>query len=62
MNLWGKHDPNASPAFHPLADHCLDVAVAFRRIVTLPRVLSALQTSGGSELEPLRTWLVIELR
>lgn len=50
MSPWGKHDPNAMPAFHPLTDHCLDVAVAFRHIVSVGRIHSALQACTPSPI------------
>jgi len=54
MSPWGKHDPNAAPSFHPLVDHCLDVAIAFRHIVSIRRVHSALQSCTGSSIGPLQ--------
>jgi len=55
MRPWGKHDADALPAFHPLVDHCLDVAVAFRHIASLSRVRSALQACTGTAIG-LSTW------
>ena len=34
---WGKRD--ACGAEHPLADHCLDVAIVFRRLLDLPNLV-----------------------
>ncbi|MFN7184694.1 MAG: HD domain-containing protein [Thermomonas haemolytica] len=33
---WGKRD--AQGAWHPLTDHCLDVAVVFRRLLKQPNL------------------------
>lgn len=52
MHFWGKHDPNSSPASHPLADHCLDVALTLRRIASLPRMHAALQACTAPPLQP----------
>lgn len=54
LNPWGKHDPDATPTFHPLDDHCLDVAVAFRRLAFVRRIHAALQSCTSSSIGPLQ--------
>lgn len=53
MEPWGKHNPGAVPAFHPLADHCFDVAITFRHTVSVGRIHAALQSCTSSPLGPL---------
>ncbi|MCS6803415.1 MAG: CRISPR-associated helicase Cas3' [Dehalococcoidia bacterium] len=45
MECWGKRSPDGS--WHPLVDHCVDVAFAFRSLLELPRLARSL-----AELDP----------
>lgn len=55
---WGKArlDPLTGrvSAWHPLADHCLDVATVFRRLSTLPHFKRVLDRAAGAELTSLQ--------
>lgn len=33
---WGKHSPDGS--YHPLADHCMDVAIVFEHLLAVPNL------------------------
>lgn len=52
-DFWGKAQADKSGgvvAWHPLADHCLDVAVVFRQLVVLPGLRRALESAAGCRL------------
>ena len=48
--FWGKYDAGASPCAHPLADHCLDVAMVLHRLTAIARIGLALQKTTSSTL------------
>jgi CRISPR-associated endonuclease/helicase Cas3 len=53
VGFWGKsqRDPRERiDAWHPLADHCLDVAIVFRQVVDLPGFRRALEATAGQAL------------
>ncbi len=43
--FWGKLNLSATLRVHPLADHCLDVAVVFSELLHQPRIRQALQAT-----------------
>ncbi|MDG4606223.1 MAG: CRISPR-associated endonuclease Cas3'', partial [Candidatus Contendobacter sp.] len=53
-NFWGKArlDPVSGVllAWHPLAEHCLDVACTFRALVALPVIRRRLEAAAGRSL------------
>lgn len=49
--FWGKLDRTVEPArIHPLVDHCVDVALTFRRIVHIPSIHRRLEAAAGHSL------------
>jgi CRISPR-associated endonuclease/helicase Cas3 len=49
--FWGKLDTRVAPAgIHPLVDHCIDVALTFRRIVEVPAFQQRLEAVSGAGL------------
>lgn len=51
--IWGKSRlaPDGRREFHPLADHCTDVATVFQQLLTLPRLRRALQSCTSTLLD-----------
>ena len=47
---WGKFNESSEPRFHPLVDHCLDVALAFLALIRTPQLLRSLQKTSRTDL------------
>lgn len=57
-DLWGKFLPSerGGPAWHPLADHCTDVAGVLEALLAQPTIRRRLARAGGvDDLDPVQT-------